>query len=134
MPKYFTLDQAQQEIPKIKEQINKLMKNRKAIDLMNSIRIEFTEDYKDNLKEIDFIKISKEFHKLSYEFFLLIEDLENKGIILKDLGEGLIDFLAVFEGRDIFLCWKYGEEKIEYWHELNEGYIGRKPINIIIKK
>ena len=46
----------------------------------------------------------------------------------KDLGLGLVDFLHVRDGREVNLCWKYGEREIQHWHGLDEGYAGRKPL------
>jgi hypothetical protein len=46
----------------------------------------------------------------------------------KDLGLGLVDFLHLRDGREVNLCWKYGEREIRHWHGLDEGYGGRKPL------
>lgn len=46
----------------------------------------------------------------------------------KDLGLGLVDFLHLRDGREVNLCWKYGEREIQHWHGLDEGYAGRKPL------
>lgn len=46
----------------------------------------------------------------------------------KDLGLGLVDFLHMRDGREVNLCWKYGEREIQHWHGLDEGYAGRKPL------
>jgi hypothetical protein len=46
----------------------------------------------------------------------------------KDLSLGLVDFLHLRNGREVNLCWKYGEREIRHWHGLDEGYAGRKPL------
>ena len=46
----------------------------------------------------------------------------------KDLGLGLVDFLHLRDGREVNLCWKYGEREVRHWHGLDEGYAGRKPL------
>jgi hypothetical protein len=46
----------------------------------------------------------------------------------KDLGLGLVDFLHLRDGREVNLCWRYGEREIRHWHGLDEGYAGRKPL------
>lgn len=48
------------------------------------------------------------------------------GCVLKDLNAGLVDFLAKRDGREVYLCWRYGEEEIEYYHELHTGFAGRQ--------
>jgi hypothetical protein len=50
------------------------------------------------------------------------------GGVPKDLGLGLVDFRHLRNGREVNLCWKYGEREIRHWHGLDEGYAGRKPL------
>jgi hypothetical protein len=57
-----------------------------------------------------------------------IQKLEDYGCVLKDMSTGLLDFPAVRLGSRVWLCWKLGERKVSFWHGLNEGYAGRKPI------
>lgn len=134
MKKYFTIEQAQDSLKDIKQIIQELKKLKGSLDLFNSINIEYSEDYSGNFDELNFTKINKDFHKMSFDFFCKIEELENTGCLLKDINEGLVDFFCVFEGREIMLCWKEGEEKIEYWHEIEDGFKGRKPINVLVSK
>jgi hypothetical protein len=61
----------------------------------------------------------------------LLHELTHIGCELKDYQTGLIDFVGQHQGRDVYLCWKLGEEKIAYWHELNAGFAGRKPIAVL---
>ena len=50
------------------------------------------------------------------------------GVLVKDLEQGLCDFPHMLDGRVVYLCWKLGEEQIEWWHEIDSGYAGRKPL------
>jgi hypothetical protein len=52
------------------------------------------------------------------------------GCSVKDLEIGLVDFphLLEFEEEEVFLCWKYGEKKVRFWHELDKGFSSRKPL------
>lgn len=56
---------------------------------------------------------------------LTIRDL---GCELKDIDMGLVDFPALREGRVVYLCWRYGEDRLRYWHELDAGFAGRQPL------
>ena len=47
---------------------------------------------------------------------------------LKDIEQGLIDFRTEREGREVYLCWKLGEPDIRWWHELDAGFAGRRPL------
>lgn len=63
-----------------------------------------------------------------------LAEIEAIGVQVKDLDIGLLDFPCQVEGQIVLLCWKLGEEKIEYWHGLEEGFRGRKPIDERILK
>ena len=54
--------------------------------------------------------------------------LDALGVILKDLEEGLVDFLHMREGKVVFLCWRLGEAEVRFWHEVGAGYDARKPL------
>ena len=55
--------------------------------------------------------------------------IQEAGCLVKDLDEGLVDFPALRGGEEVFFCWKLGEERIGYWHGLEEGFAGRKPLD-----
>ena len=56
----------------------------------------------------------------------LIRMIEQKGCVIKNLEEGLVDFPCRRENREVYLCWKLGEERVLYWHGMEEGFAGRK--------
>jgi hypothetical protein len=58
-----------------------------------------------------------------------VADIQGQGCVVKDLEEGLVDWLALHEGREVWLCWKYGEREVGYFHELTAGFTGRRPIS-----
>ncbi len=57
-----------------------------------------------------------------------LEELHAFGCELKDSDTGLIDFLSLRDGREIYLCWRLGEERIAFWHDLDAGVAGRQPL------
>lgn len=57
-----------------------------------------------------------------------IAAIVNLGGVPKDLGMGLVDFPYILDDREVNLCWRFGETKIRFWHGLDEGYVGRKPL------
>ena len=57
-----------------------------------------------------------------------LEKVVELGGAPKDLGLGLVDFPHLRDGREVNLCWKYGEREIRHWHGVDEGYAGRKPL------
>lgn len=58
-----------------------------------------------------------------------IQQVLDYGCVVKDLDIGLIDFPTLFRGVEVYLCWKLGEEAIEFWHGTDEGFRGRKVID-----
>jgi hypothetical protein len=58
----------------------------------------------------------------------LLGTIEEAGLVLRDIDRGLVDFPAVIDGREIYLCWELGEDEVAYWHDLDAGYGGREPL------
>jgi hypothetical protein len=58
-----------------------------------------------------------------------IGKIHEYGCLVKDLDAGLIDFPTLFNGQEVYLCWKLGESGIQFWHGVEEGFRGRKPID-----
>jgi hypothetical protein len=58
-----------------------------------------------------------------------VTQIDDWGIMLRDIGGGLIDFPALANGRPIWLCWRLGEGDIAFWHEANAGFDQRKPLS-----
>lgn len=58
----------------------------------------------------------------------LIHQILDTGVQIKDINIGLLDFSAMRDGHEVYLCWKYGEDDIAFWHEVDAGYAGRQPI------
>jgi hypothetical protein len=58
----------------------------------------------------------------------LLGEFQQREIQVKDVDRGLIDFPAIIGGREVFLCWELGEERVEFWHDLDSGYGGRERI------
>ncbi len=59
----------------------------------------------------------------------LVHQILDTGVLIKDVNIGLLDFPALKDGREVYLCWQYGEGDIAYWHEIEAGYAGRQPIS-----
>jgi len=61
----------------------------------------------------------------------LFQKIEALGGVIKGIDPILVDFLSFHQNRYIWLCWKEDEDTIMYWHELDEGFVGRKPIDLL---
>ncbi len=58
-----------------------------------------------------------------------IDAIHDTGCTIKDVEEGLVDWPTMHDGREVLLCWKYGEQKVAHWHELGSGFAGRRPVS-----
>jgi hypothetical protein len=74
-------------------------------------------------------------HPEGGKFILQLEQLsqgiarvQSFGCLIKDIGSGLIDFPSLRDGREVYLCFRLGEEKIEFWHDTDTGFAGRQPL------
>jgi hypothetical protein len=61
------------------------------------------------------------------ELSALLSWFSRRGILLKDIDRGLVDFPALRDGREVLLCWELAEDRIGFWHDLETGYAGREP-------
>lgn len=66
--------------------------------------------------------------KLGRELQRGVAEIVNLGGVPKDLGMGLVDFPCLMDDQEVNLCWRFGESRIRFWHGLDEGYAGRKPL------
>jgi hypothetical protein len=63
------------------------------------------------------------------KFDELIHRIQATDVLIKDINLGLLDFPALKDGREVYLCWQYGEGEIAFWHEIEAGYAGRQSID-----
>ena len=72
--------------------------------------------------------LEEEFEREGEALARCIEGLERLGVVVKDLDRGLVDFPALHNGEEVLLCWEVGEDQVAYWHGVDEGFAGRKPL------
>ena len=69
-----------------------------------------------------------EIERLERELAKIVDEIGEHGAEVKDLDEGLVDFPALRGGETVLLCWKLGEDEIRYWHTVDDGFAGRRPL------
>ena len=70
-----------------------------------------------------------ELAELAEQVAAIVAELDGLGVVVKDLDLGLLDFPALRDGEEVELCWRVGEDAVSFWHPLEAGYRGRKPID-----
>ena len=76
----------------------------------------------------DVATLAAEVQQATAELVAVLEELERVGVQVKDLDRGLVDFPCLHRGRVVLLCWELGEDEVAFWHGVDEGYAGRKPL------
>jgi len=124
---YFTISNANQALPLVikkykyvLEQKNEIMRIEKQLQAQLSTTSTFE----------DYVILKQKLNKQITKFYQAIEDLENTGVVVKSIDEGLLDFPSKRFDDEVWLCWKDGETEIKFWHEKDVGFNGRKPIDV----
>lgn len=124
MPKYFTIQEANRTLPLVRRVVSDIVStHRRLVDL--------AEEYRALAANMDVsavrrVEIERELSDLSESVNTFIGELADIGVLFKGFENGLVDFYARLDGRPIFLCWKLGEDTVEWFHELDAGYSGRQ--------
>ncbi len=75
---------------------------------------------------------ASQMYGLFVRFEQLLRAINALGVEVKDPSSGLCDFPALHHGRDIYLCWRLGEPQVEWWHEMHNGFAGRRHVNELL--
>ena len=120
--KVFTLEQARELLQKIKPIVEDIsLKKEELMDIYPR-----AEEEEDDLERMYYQTKAREIESQIKRNFLRIEEM---GGVVKNVDPVQIDFLSYYGGRYIWLCWREDEETIMFWHELNDGITGRKPVS-----
>ncbi len=124
---HFTIQDANKMLPSV------IGKFKNIVNLKNQIikiqgEMETNPKYTTNFKE--YVVKKQEFNSAMSSFYKAIEDLENMGVMIKSVEEGLLDFPSIRFKEEVWLCWKEGETEIKFWHGKDEGFMGRKPLSV----
>ena len=119
----FTLDEANALVPWLEETFRRQELIRQEYVTLQE---RLSELAKDHGSEDETAKIKANAELLARHIEEAVEDILDRGIIVRDVATGLIDFPSQREGREVYLCWICGEERIDFWHETNRGFSHRK--------
>jgi hypothetical protein len=128
----FTLDEAQEVLrvlrPVAERMVELRARQREAVER----RAELQQAVGSNghgLTLNDLALAEQEIARLGIAIDACISEIAGAGAEIKDVGAGLLDFPAERDGRAILLCWRVGEDSIGFWHGVDEGFAGRKPVD-----
>lgn len=124
MPRYFTLDEANAALDVIRPLVAEILAIRREILAKRPDFWPVLQNSLGNGGNLAAGEVALAFERLED----LMRQVHATGAQLKDLNTGLVDFYALREGRQIYLCWRYGEEQVAFWHEIDGGFAGRTPL------
>ncbi len=133
MPRYFTLAEAERALPEVERALRDVLFHRDEYRKAH-------EDVEGNTRRIRMaggsrvdpaghLALRARRDTSAAALKEAADRVEEAGALIKDVDIGLIDFLSRYQGQEVCLCWKLGEDKIRFWHGLSEGFRGRKPID-----
>ena len=124
---YFTIASANNILPTVIEKFKKILKQKDEV-----IKIEQELEallVTPNTFE-NYVLLKQKLNSSVTKLYQDIEDLESTGVVIKSIDDGLLDFPSQRFDDEVWLCWKYGETEIKFWHEKDSGFNGRKPISV----
>ena len=124
---YFTIKSANEALPAVIAKFNNLKKQKNEI-IKAEQELQLIMSSTDSFEK--YITQKQKLNSEMTKFYQLIEELEATGVSLKGLDQGLLDFPSKRFDEDVWLCWKDGETEIKFWHDMNSGFNGRKPISV----
>ena len=133
MPKRFTLTEAERLLSRVEPLL------RSAIDLKSDLEQAQGEliEYRERVALMGGVKLDRgrigavqtRRETAIAHLRAAIEQVQNLGCLIKDLDTGLVDFPTLLHGDEVYLCWRLGEPGIGFWHGVDEGFRGRKPVD-----
>jgi hypothetical protein len=133
VPRYFTLTEAESYLPEVVRLITRCQEAKQAYEEAESEmkafarRIALTGGMQVSHDRLSAVARRKQESVETLQ--ATVQRFEEIGCLLKDVGTGLIDFPTLYRGSEVYLCWKLGESAITFWHRVEDGFKGRRPID-----
>ena len=125
----FTLEEANALLPWLEERFSRMVPVRDELAARQGDLLELLRLRRGNgsaSKEEDIAAAQRDADRLTQRLQRDLREIAGRGIIVQDLGRGLVDFPSDREGREVYLCWLRGEDQVGHWHETDAGFAGRQ--------
>ena len=133
MPRYFTPEEANRALARVGPLMEDLVERRRALREPQQVLADFKAKARQGggaRRGPNVAEARKAIDRITSEMRRLATEIQEGGAEIKDLDMGLLDFRALRDGREVYLCWRVGENRITHWHGLEEGFAGRKPLRL----
>ena len=126
MEKLFTVDEANRTLPLVKRIVEDLVRDHRLweekVRQFELATVGSSPEHPDVIAEL----LQIEAQRLASDIEHYIAELNDLGVICKGMDTGLVDFRGQVDGREVFYCWKLGEPSVQFWHEVDAGFVGRQ--------
>ena len=129
--RHFTAEEANAALVEVRPLVEQMVEQRR----LHVVALEHQERLEGHIRgngggipPAELADTAAEVERLARELATVVDEITARGAEVKDLDEGLIDFPALRGGETVLLCWKLGEDEIGYWHPVEDGYSGRRPL------
>ncbi len=129
--RYFTVEEANEALAEVRPLTEELVSHRRALVELQERQAALTTRISGNGGNVEPSELQEVQERLDEEVAGIarcVARIHELGAQVKDLDEGLVDFPALRGGEEVLLCWRLGEDEIEFWHGLDEGFSGRRPL------
>jgi len=129
--RYFTAEEANEALDDVRPLTEELVEHRRALVVFQERQVVLTARIAGNggnVQPFDLQEVQERLDEEVAGIARCVARIHELGALVKDLDEGLVDFPAQRAGEDVLLCWRLGEDEIGFWHGLEEGFSGRKPL------
>jgi len=127
-PRRFTLQEAENLLPRLTDVLSRMRTLKAQHDRLERELALVAIKSASNGHDVDIESRQRQagLQQIAQQINGLIEDIQEIGCEVKGIEEGLVDFRTLLAGREVYLCWKLGEETIDWWHDLDTGFSGRQ--------
>jgi hypothetical protein len=129
--RYFTAEEANEALTTLRPLAEKLVAHRRAHQEAQEARAELARRIAGNGGALDarqLAELEEEMNREEAALAQCVARIQELGVLVKDLDRGLVDFPALRGGEEVLLCWHVGESEVAYWHGVEEGFAGRRPL------
>jgi hypothetical protein len=127
--KYFTLEEANRTLPLVRRIVQDIVADYRGWkECLARYELAAVHRRPEQGESPEAAALRANVDEIAHRINGFIAELEQVGCVLKGFDDGLVDFRSHLEGRDVYLCWKLGEDEIAHWHELDRGYRNRRPL------
>jgi hypothetical protein len=127
--RYFTLEEANRTLPLVRRVVEDIVTMYPDVQRKLAELRELADRDSTPMLEQEMETLRDRLERDSDELNRYLKELDQVGCQFKGFEDGLVDFHAWMDGRPVCLCWKLGEDRIGWWHELDAGYAGRRPLS-----